>query len=112
MSASKWWIIAAVVAGLVVISNAIDNQSPSRPTYDAPTFDEPDEPATVAVTADMVVDTLGAATITRMCDAYDELLQYLSPSAAHAAGVDAFSTNYHHTDPSAEEVFDEILSRC
>jgi hypothetical protein len=56
------------------------------------------------ITAEMLVDFSGPAMVEEFCDNY-ELLGY-------ELSLAAFSEGYTELDPSAEEVVDELVSRC
>jgi hypothetical protein len=56
------------------------------------------------ITAEMVVDFAGPAMTAEFCRNYDMLGYELS--------LVAFSEGYTEVDPSAEEMVDELVSRC
>jgi hypothetical protein len=99
---SGWGIAGLIIAGLLVfgwISNAVDGGT---------TTADPVEPVgtTYTITAEMVVDAMPPATVSGFCDAYYALGDY---DAALAQFEGGYGTSQ---DPSAEEVFDELLGRC
>jgi hypothetical protein len=58
------------------------------------------------VTADDVVDAAAPGVVDTFCTLYDDIGNY-------DAALDAFADGYGTSqNPSAQEVFDEILSRC
>lgn len=65
---------------------------------------EPVEYEDTGITAEMVVDFGGPALTQEFCDSYYVLGYELS--------LMAFSEGYHEVDPSAEEMVDELVSRC
>jgi hypothetical protein len=74
---------------------------------DTPTYDPAPVGATsYEVTADDVVDAAPAGVVDTFCTLYDDIGSY---DAALAAFADGYGTSQN---PSAQEVFDEILSRC
>jgi hypothetical protein len=84
-----------VIAIMAVIASKDPTQHPSPPT--GPTF---------SITAEMVVDTMGTATIAEFCRSYFTIANY---DLAFAA----FESSYGSAkEPSAEAVFDEAISRC
>jgi hypothetical protein len=56
------------------------------------------------ITAEMVVDFGGPALVAQFCDSYEVLGYELS--------LAAFEQGYTEVDPSAEEMVDELASRC
>ena len=64
-------------------------------------------PAPIQITAEMVVDGLGAKAVNGFCTAYFQLGDYDLAFAAFAHSYKPGADG-----PSAESVFDEALSRC
>jgi hypothetical protein len=94
-------IILAVLGGLLVIS-AISGAGES--STDTPTSVTSD--TSYEVTAENVVDVMGDATVESFCDLYFQLGDYDLALASFTEGYG------QGQDPSAEEVFDELLVRC
>jgi hypothetical protein len=92
----KKLIIAVVltVAAVGCTAQAAEQDSTPVSGYDS----EPE------ITAEMVVDFGGPALTAEFCDSYYVLGYDLS--------LMAFSEGYHEVDPSAEEMVDELVSRC
>lgn len=103
------WITLAVIALLIVAgyatddspteSNSNDAESEARIAEtigDAPEF---------AISAELVVDTMDSATVEQFCTGYFNVGDY-------DLAFEAFRVGYSEPDPSAEEVFDELLTRC
>jgi hypothetical protein len=88
-------IIGVSFASTYGSNNTVSSAAPVSTPYEAPAESE--------ITPDMIVDTLGPATIQRLCRGY---------AVVGEAGFAAFDASYTHADPSAREVFNEILSRC
>lgn len=65
---------------------------------------EPVEYGDTGITAEMVVDYAGPAMTQEFCDNYYVLGYELS--------LAAFSEGYTEPDPSAQEMVDELVSRC
>jgi hypothetical protein len=99
------WVLG-IIGGLLVlgaIGNAIEDKdttsSSSSSTYEAPSnpYD---------VTAEDVVDIMQPSAVSEFCREYDLIGDY-------DAALYAFTGGYGpRQDPSAQEVFDEMLSRC
>jgi len=96
---SKGTIIASIIGGLIVLG-ALSNLVES----DTTTSDTPD--STYEITAQDVVDVMDPAQVDAFCTAYYQLGDY-------DLALDQFTEGYGSgQDPSAEEVFDELLVRC
>jgi hypothetical protein len=73
------------------------HQESTTPVADATTYE---------VTAEDVVDVMPASSITQFCTLYDQIADY-------DLALDSFTDGYGYgQNPSAQEVFDETLSRC
>jgi hypothetical protein len=100
---SAWSIIASVFVGLLILG-AISNLADSNETTDTPTSVTSD--STYEITAEEVVDVMDTAQIETFCTAYYQLGDY-------DLALDQFTEGYGSgQDPSAVEVFDELLVRC
>jgi hypothetical protein len=102
---SGWAIAALIIAGLLVfswISNAIGGDETT--TASAP-MSSVDSGPSYEITAEDVVDVMPTTTVTNFCNAYYTIGDY-------EVGLAQFSEGYTQSNPSAEEVFDELLSRC
>lgn len=88
-----WLFILAVVVLALVNSAAKDEPL------------QPSEPVDVSVTAEMVADTISTTQLQEFCDAYFGIGDY-------GAALEAFEDGYTELEPTAEEVFDELLTRC
>jgi hypothetical protein len=92
-------IIAAVVVLLSIIGSSKEASTSSTTDYTSTsTVDD-------AVTAEMVVDAMTASDKSGFCSAYYTLNDY-------DLALQFFSRNYDVVTPSAQDVFDELLSRC
>jgi hypothetical protein len=99
---SKWAIIGSIVGGLIVLG-AIGNLTDSTET-DTPTSVTSD--TTYEVTAQDVIDVMDPDQIDAFCTAYYTLGDY-------ELALEQFTEGYGtDQNPSAEEVFDELLVRC
>lgn len=102
-------IIAAVIGGLIVLSviASLTTRAPAeRITPVVPIAPmTPIEEPTYEVSAELVVDTMAASQITQFCTYYAQL----GDSASYAAFAEGYGTGL---EPSAAEVFDELVGRC
>lgn len=97
---SGWAIAGLIVAGLFIFG-AVSNA-----TEDKTTTADPVGTTSYTITAEMVVDAMDPTTVSNFCDAYYALGDY-------DAALTQFEGGYGTSqDPSAEEVFDELLGRC
>ena len=86
------------LAAVAVISTACGSTDTSpEPTSGGVSYE---------VTADDVVDATAPSVVDTFCTLYDEIGDY---TAALGAFADGYGTSQN---PSAQEVFDEMLSRC
>jgi hypothetical protein len=101
---SKWAIAASVIGGLIVLSALSGLGSDDTDPVDTPTSVTSD--TTYEVSAQDVVDFMGQEQIDAFCTAYDALGDY-------SLALEQFTEGYGTDEnPSAEEVFDELLVRC
>lgn len=102
---SPWTKLALIfvigVVALAIISTDKGSATPTRETYHPTTSTVVDD----TITAAMVVDAMQESQRQEFCTAYFTLNDY-------DLGLQFFSRHYDVPDPSAEEVFDELLSRC
>jgi hypothetical protein len=96
-------IILAVLGGLLVLGAL---SGATETTVDTPTDVTADTGAGFEVTAELVVDTMADSQIQTFCTAYYQLGDY---DLALAQFTDGYGMSQ---DPSAEDVFDELLLRC
>ena len=107
------WITLGVVALLIVVGNATEDspaekaavQAESDARVDDALGSDPIDASEFEIPAELVVDAMGSDTISEFCVAYFNVGDY-------DLSLDAFSQGYVELDPSAEEVFDELLTRC
>jgi hypothetical protein len=97
-------IVALLIVGALGGSNN-DAPSDSSSTTFTDTTDVDSEGIEDLITAEMIVDVMPANQVTQFCDGYDLVGDY---DLAFAA----FKQGYTEADPSPEDVFDELLSRC
>jgi len=99
---SKGAIVASILGGLIVLgalSSLVD--SPADTPSEAPT-----SVTSYEITAQDVVDVMDPSQVDAFCTAYYQLGDY-------DLALDQFTEGYGSgQDPSAEEVFDELLVRC
>jgi hypothetical protein len=102
---SGWAIAGLIIAGLLVfgwISNAVGGD---ETTASSAPISSVDSGTSYEITAEDVVDVMSTTTVTNFCNAYYAIGDY-------EVGLAQFSEGYTQSNPSAEEVFDELLSRC
>jgi|GEM_PF-5782911 hypothetical protein len=101
---SKGTIIASIIGGLIVLGALSNLVESDTTTTDTPTSVTSD--STYEITAQDVVDVMDPSQIETFCTAYYQLGDY-------DLALDQFTEGYGSgQDPSAEEVFDELLVRC
>jgi hypothetical protein len=93
----KKLLIAVVLTVAAVGCTAQATEQPSSTPVEYETED-------TGITAEMLVDFSGPALVADFCDNYDVL--------GYELALMAFSEGYTETDPSAQEVVDELISRC
>jgi hypothetical protein len=99
----NWWAIAGSIFVGLILLGAIANLADSTET-DTPTSVTSD--TTYEVTAQDVVDVMDPDQVDAFCTAYYQLGDY-------DLALDQFTEGYGQgQDPSAEEIFDELLVRC
>jgi hypothetical protein len=106
LKALVWIVVVPVLLVTLAISYGKSQRDDSASTDYTPSTSsvvDTDYEESSGITPDMVVDTLGPPTVQRFCRGY---------AVVGEAGFAAFDRSYTHADPSAREVFDEILSRC
>ena len=106
-------ILFGIIA-VVIIAAALGGSDDESSTYDPPVVSDPDddfepidttdEPE-IEITAEMVVDIMDPEAVQGTCDAMDIVGDY-------DLALSAFKTGYKSAEPPANEVLDEILSRC
>ena len=101
-------IAGLIVAELLIFSwigNAVEDSTPATPST-VTTIDQPADPVdTYEITAADVVDTMTAAQIQTFADAYYQ-------TGDNDLALASFTEGYGYgQDPSAQEVFDELLTR-
>jgi hypothetical protein len=92
-------IVLSVLGGLLVLS-AISG------TGETATTDTPTSVTSYEITAEDVVDVMAPSQVETFCTAYYQLGDY---DLALAQFTDGYGMSQ---DPSAEDVFDELLLRC
>ena len=98
------WAIAGLVVLALIAIGAFTNSDDSGSSY-TPSTSSVDVGTEYEVTADEVVDVMGPAAEAEFCGYYDQL--------GYSAGFTAFEGGYGSgQDPSAQEVYDELVSRC
>ena len=87
---------------------AIEAPTPQAPAAPAPS-DEPTNDPTITITAKDVVDFMGPKAVSKFCDAYFTIGDYDTAFHMFKKG---FDSETFPGAPSAQDVFDEVLSRC
>lgn len=98
------WIVLGVVGVLILGASLGEEDTATTPS--APNVTTNSDPAPeIEITAAMIVDVMGSDTVDEFCTNYFLIGDYDMAFAG-------FSQGYNEPDPSAEEVFDELLTRC
>jgi hypothetical protein len=110
-SRKGWYVAGAIVLALGIggTLSESENATSTPAPVDTVQVDEPiqvDEPTDLGVTPEMIVDAMGPAQEANFCNLSAQLGDY-------DAGLNAFTDGYGTSqNPSAQEVYDEFLSRC
>ncbi len=116
-SKGGWWAVAIVAIGIGAIANAgksdTDTPAPVHVPADSVDvgssslgdFDTGLDTGGYHVTASMVVGVMSPGDVRRFCTGYFVIGNYNK-------ALRAFKVGYASGPPSAEAVFDELLSRC
>jgi hypothetical protein len=99
-------IVLAVIGGLILLGSLTEATEEPTMTTTTPSIDEPVGDTGFEITPEFLVDTMGSKQVEAFCTGYIGV-------ADHDLALSSFAEGYGtDQDPSAEEVFDELLSRC